>query len=140
MADRIRRPAQFEDFLSNLKKNDFFDSFKDVLVFAACLGFSREKRVSFSRSSEPIHMTTFSGEFDLMVMDMLSIKETGEPKMMADSNADERIKIFEEYACGGLEIMKHELGQSGQFEEDLISMIFNEENSILEEISDLSGV
>ena len=142
MADRVRRPLDFEYLLTQLKDLKVFSSYKEALVFAACLGFNRGKRVSFTKSSEPIHLTTFSGKYDMMIFDVIAICEAKDnPMMMSEQNSDERIRIFEEYACGGLEILSNEVNNKN-VESDLINLILAERSdlSYLEELSGISGI
>ena len=144
MADRVRRPHQYDEFLTELtKEKEVFKTYKDALVFAACLGFSRDKRISFDKSSEPINIQVFSGTFDQMIMNTLAIGELDDPYVMSNGREDEKICIFEEYACGGLEILQDEIGQ-GQIalDEGILTMIMQEEESegILDEITDLGKI
>lgn len=139
MVDRVRRPQQFDALLTDLR--EVFASYKDALVFAACLGFKRKLRVSFEKSSEPIHMTTFSGQFDQAVINALAIRETSDPFVMARTRDEERIKIFEEYACGGLGILQNVLaGKENLRLETLLSLTIGEEkqDNILDEITQLA--
>ena len=41
MADRVRRPAEHEEMLTELRDRGIFKTYKDALVFAACLGYER---------------------------------------------------------------------------------------------------
>jgi len=141
MADRVRRPERFKDFLTEItQEKSVFRTYKDAMVFAACLGYSRGKRVPFDKTSEPINLQVFSGKFDEMVMNTIAIAELDDPFVMARNKEDEKIRIFEEYACGGLEIMENEVAQGKlAIDEGLISMIMGEEESdrILDEITEL---
>ena len=142
MADRVRRPMRFDDLLVELTRDTgIFKTYKDALVFAACLGYSRGKRVAFEKSSEPINVQIFSGKFDQMVINTVAIAELTDPYVMASDRQDERLKIFEEYACGGLEIMENEIGHGGlSMDEGLINLILQAEDGgrILDEITDLA--
>ena len=141
MADRVRRPERFKDFLTEITQEQaVFRTYKDAMVFAACLGYSRGKRVPFEKTSEPINLQVFSGKFDEMVINTIAIAELDDPYVMARNREEEKIRIFEEYACGGLEIMKNEVSQGKlAIDEGLISMIMGEEDSerILDDITDL---
>lgn len=145
MADRVRRPKQYDELLRLLKEQtNIFPTLKDAIVFAACLGLSRDKRVSFEKTSEPINMQTFGEEFDQMAIDVIGISASDDdPMIMATERSDERVRIFEEYACGGLEIINHEVFQGGaDLEDGLIRLVLEEQkdDSILSEITDLSEV
>ena len=141
MADRVRRPEMFKDFLTEITQEQaVFRTYKDAMVFAACLGYSRGKRIPFEKTSEPINLQVFSGKFDEMVINTIAIAELDDPYVMARNREEEKIRIFEEYACGGLEIMENEVSQGKlAIDEGLISMIMGEEDSerILDDITDL---
>jgi dnd system-associated protein 4 len=139
MADRIRRPQQYDALLTDLR--GVFDSYKDALVFSACLGFKRKLRVPFDKTSEPIHMATFSGQYDQAVMNAIAIKETSDPFVMANTREDEKVRIFEEYACGGLSILQNVLaGKEHLRLEALLNLVMGEEkkDNILDEITQLA--
>lgn len=144
MADRVRRPQKFEKFLTELtREKAIFRTYKDALVFAACLGYSRGKRVAFEKTSEPINLQVFGGKFDDMVINTIAIAELDDPYIMARDREDEKIRVFEEYACGGLEILENEVGQGNMsIDEGFISLILGEEQSdqILDEITELGNV
>lgn len=131
MADRVRRPQQFENFLTDLTKGkEVFHTYKDALVFAACLGFKRGRKVPFDKTSEPINLQIFSGQYDAAVMNAVAIAELSDPFVMAKNREDEKIKIFEEYACGGLEILENLLGQAQlSWHEALVALVMDEEKS-----------
>ena len=144
MATRVRRPAEFEEMLSELRDAGIFPTFKDALVFAAALGFRRGNRKSFQKSSEPIDLGVFSGTYDQTIMSIIAIEETGDPKLLAPSDEAEekRILIFQEYANGGLEIMKREISDGKQgWREGLLSLIHREEGdqTILDDITELAN-
>ena len=142
MADRVRRPQNFDAFLQELtREQGIFKTYKDALVFAACLGFSRDKRVSFDKSSEPINLQVFGAHFDQMVINVLAVANEGDPFIMSDEREDEKIRLFEEYACGGLEIMHNEVGQGPlRMDEGLLKMVLaeQEDTNILMEITELA--
>lgn len=142
MATRVRRPAEFEEMLSELRDEGIFPTFKDALVFAAALGFRRGNRKPFQKSSEPIDLEVFRGDFDRTIMSMIAIEENSDPKMLAPSNEAERVLCFEEYANGGLEIMKREISDGKQdWREGLLSLIHREEGdqTILDDITELAN-
>jgi len=139
MADRIRRPKQFEDYLKLLTSDEgVFGTYKDALVFAACLGAKRNKRIEFDKSSEPINRQIFSGNFDEMVINVIAVSEKEDPFIIADDHDDEKVRIFEEYACGGLEIIHDTVGTDAMYE-GILQLIMQEEttDNILTEIAKL---
>jgi dnd system-associated protein 4 len=143
MAERVRRPQQFENFLTELtKEKGIFHTYKDALVFAACLGRKRGRRIEFNRTSEPINLQIFGGQYDAAVMNAVAIADAGDPFVMAKNREEEKIKIFEEYACGGLEILENLLGQADlSWNEAVVALVMDEEKSegILDIISGLAN-
>ncbi|MCY4302223.1 MAG: DNA phosphorothioation-associated protein 4 [Aestuariivita sp.] len=119
-----------------------FQTFKDVLIFAAALGFRRNNRKSFEKTSEPIHLEFFRGDFDRTIMSVIAIEEHNDPNMLAPSSEAARVLCFEEYANGGLEIMKREIWDGKQdWSQGLLSLIHREEGdqTILDDITELAN-
>lgn len=142
MAARVRRPAEFDDMLNELREAGVFPTFKDAMVFAAALGYRRGNRKEFKKNSEPIDMDVFRGDFDRTIMSILAIEEMDNPKMIAPSNEAARILCFEEYANGGLEILKREIWDGKQdWREGLLSLVQREEeeHTMLDDITELAN-
>jgi dnd system-associated protein 4 len=142
MADRVRRPVQFEVMLNELRDKGIFKTYKDALVFSACLGKKRNKRVPFAKSSEPVHLSIFSGDFDKMVINSIAVAEDEDAFLLSEEREDEKIKIFEEYACGGLEILKNEIWDlKNDWEKSIIYLMLQEEDTekILTDITMLAS-
>lgn len=108
MSENVRRPKEHEEMMYELcqTKEAIFDTFKDCLVFSACLGAARGNRRSFERSAEPVGIHIFRDKFDLAIFQILGIFEEADPSIMSDASKSARVTIFEEYACGGLDILK----------------------------------
>lgn len=109
-----------------------FPTYADVMVFAATLGMKRKKRVALgeiSREPSPISFEVFiSRNYDL-VFKLLAIAHTKDSKVLStiETSAEEkRIKIFEEYANGGLEILRDELRGIVDYSEQLLLVLSNE--------------
>ncbi|MEQ3778298.1 MAG: DNA phosphorothioation-associated protein 4 [Alcanivorax sp.] len=143
MVDRVRKPAKHTDTLNTLK-DDFgiFSSYKDALIFAAALGFSRGKSVEFEKSSEPIPLSVFRGEYDKAFINVLALfenKDSGYLESEGDK-FDAKIKLFEEYACGGLDIIKNTIIDPGlDPQSELVRLILDEEtkHTIIDDITAL---
>ncbi|MBS7463065.1 MULTISPECIES: DNA phosphorothioation-associated protein 4 [Pseudomonas] len=145
MVDRVRKPAKHTDTLSYLKDHvGVFASFKDIMVFAAALGFSRKKSVAFDKSSEPIPLSVFRGEYDEAFMNVLALfehQDSGYLEPQGDK-FDTKIKLFEEYACGGLDIIKSTIIDPGlDAQSAIISLILDEqaEHTIIDDITALGA-
>lgn len=142
MAARVRRPAEFDEMLNEMRETGVFPTYKDALVFAAALGFRRGNRREFKRSSEPIDLDIFRGDFDRTIMSILAVEESDDPKMIAPSNESITVLCFEEYANGGLEIMKREIWDGKQdWCEGLLSLVQREEDehTMLDDITELAN-
>jgi len=125
---RIRRPAQYDAMLDELKEKGIFDKLTNALVFAACLGFRRNNPKDVGTAGEPVRLPLFNDRYDEAVMNALAIlAKDGDPLMLAKDNEDERISIFERYASGGLEILAREVWEPKlKWEEALINIILDE--------------
>lgn len=110
-----------------------FPTYADVMVFAATLGMKRKKRVSLGEVSRnepaPISLEVFiSRNYDL-VFKLLAIAHTKDSKVLSTiepSAEEKRIEIFEEYANGGLEILRDELRGIVDYSEQLLLVLSNE--------------
>ncbi|WJN61605.1 DNA phosphorothioation-associated protein 4 [Pseudomonas sp. SO81] len=145
MVDRVRKPAKHTDTLIFLKdKTGVFATFKDAMVFAAALGFSRKKSVAFDKTSDPIPLSVFRGEYDEAFMNVLALfdhKDSGYLEPEGDK-FDAKIKLFEEYACGGLDIIKSTILDPGlEVQSAIIRLILDEqaEHTIIDDITALGA-
>ncbi len=110
-----------------------FQTYADVMAFAAALGAKRKKRVPLGEVSKrdplPIGIEIFiSRGYDTM-MKLLAIAETKDINIISphDENwEEERIAIFEEYANGGLEILQEELRGAVDYSERLLLILVSE--------------
>lgn len=139
---RIRHPRKYEDLFKLLTedKNSVFASKAQVLLFAATIGFNEEKRTTFADkdSYDPIRMATFDnlGRNFKMVLDTLAVADTKDIKILSPEKFDERVLIFEEYACTGLEVLRIRLeGQNSPL--DAIIKILSEQQTQDDEADDV---
>jgi dnd system-associated protein 4 len=124
-----------------------FQTYADVIVFAASLGVKYQTRVPLQEISTsepaPISLEVFISRGYDWAIKLIAIAETQELKILAHDEQEieaERIKIFEEYANGGLEKLKDELRGAVDYTERLLLILsaerFKEES--IEEEFDLS--
>ncbi|MBC9717837.1 DNA phosphorothioation-associated protein 4 [Streptomyces sp. TRM66268-LWL] len=114
--DRFRRPAAHEELLGALTGKDApFNSMVEVLMFAAMLGRQKGKREPFEKAGEPIRLAIMEARtYGDVLMDMLAVVEdSDDPKILGDERQPERVRIFEEYANGGLNFIQGEVNASG---------------------------
>jgi len=117
---RIRRPAEREDVFRQLISEGPFDTLRDAMLFAAALGRARSHSIPFTQSAEPIRWDTMTARPGTeSVVNMLAVTDSDDDAevvdramIMSEERFDERAKIFEEYANGGLEIIGSELKRS----------------------------
>jgi dnd system-associated protein 4 len=109
-----------------------FQTYADVVTFAAVLGAKYKKRLpllEISKEPSPISLEIFISRGYDWVIKLLAIAETEDPKILAieDREAEEkRSLIFEEYANGGLEKLRDELRGTVDYTERLL-LILNSE-------------
>lgn len=112
-----------------------FQTYADVMVFAAALGARRKKRLPLEEISKrdplPIGIEIFISRGYEVAIKLLAIAETKDINILSpsDENSEEqRIQIFEEYANGGLEILQEELRGSVDYSERLLLLLMSERN------------
>lgn len=133
-ANRIKVAKNKADLVQALISLDgttgSFQTYADVVVFAAVLGAKHKRRVPLGEISKrepaPIGQEHFMIRGYDMVINLLAITENKNIKIISFNNEEyenERIHIFEEYANGGLEILKEELRGSIDYSERLLLML-----------------
>ena len=107
-----------------------FQTYVEVLVFAATLGAKHKKRVVLEeiskRDPDPIPQEHFVTKGYDMLIKLLAVTESQDIKIVAsndDCYDEQRICVFEEYANGGLEILRDELRGSVDYLERLLLML-----------------
>ena len=130
MADSIKIPAQYDDMFKDLcterKNRKVFDTYKDLLLFAAALGIHHDKKINLSKSSnvEPVKISVFRGEFDLDFINLITLHYSSNPLLLDSTHQDDRYRLFEEYANGGLEMIFNLVyNKTGDWEDHCIDLI-----------------
>ena len=75
---------------------------KDAFIFAACVGWGRERRVPLVKRQHVGFWRTFDSR-DSTLLYAIAIAETGDPGVVGDQG--EVIRIAEEYANGGIDFL-----------------------------------
>jgi dnd system-associated protein 4 len=134
---RIRIAQDKADLVKALTATDsktgLFSTYADAVLFAAALGVKRGKREPLQSISKrepgPISQDYFVNRGYDAIMDLIAIGEIKEKEILANSNPDsqaQRIQIFEEYANGGLEILRDELKGAIDYAEQILLMMVGE--------------
>ena len=113
---RVRRPKDKEDLVQRLTegKEAVFTTYRDLLIFAAALGYYHGRKTEIKASSEPIPWQYFMNTPGEQLVDMLTAASVSDPSALGSSSEyfNERLALFEVYAAGGLEIISEELAAS----------------------------
>lgn len=107
---RVRRPQQYEALMLELRDEAAFSTYRDVLLFAAAVGSYTQRRAPFTSTGEPIRYETLKEPmFSETLINMIAANEVDDPEIMDSTRANERVRIFEEYANGGLEYIQEQI-------------------------------
>ncbi|MEH2450258.1 DNA phosphorothioation-associated protein 4 [Nostoc sp.] len=128
---RIRVAKDKAELVKDLTSSDGgtgpFNTFADVIVFAAALGAKHKKRVVLGeiskREPSPIRIEYFASMGNDILIKLLAINETKDIKTLSINEEEyerQRNNIFEEYANGGLEILQNELRGSVDYSERIL--------------------
>ncbi|NEQ38604.1 MAG: DNA phosphorothioation-associated protein 4 [Okeania sp. SIO3I5] len=110
-----------------------FKTYADVIVFAASLAIKKKKRIPVTeispREPGPINIEVFWSRGYESIIKLIAIADTRDTKILSQNNEEieeNRIKIFEEYANGGLEILQDELRGAVNYSERLLLVLISE--------------
>lgn len=104
---RVNRAKDKHDFFEEITRNGPFEDNRDVLVFAAAVGWYEKNSIPLGVKDEPIRWETATNRRGTeALVNMIAVSETGDPEILAADRFDERLAIFEGYANGGLEILR----------------------------------
>lgn len=109
---RARRPQQHDVLMQEMQTEAKFPTYRDILLFAAAVGYQQDRRVPFTASSgDPIRYEVLTAPgFSDTLINMISANVTADdPEIMDGARIEERVKIFEEYANGGLEYIQEQV-------------------------------
>ncbi|WP_341526119.1 DNA phosphorothioation-associated protein 4 [Nostoc sp. UHCC 0302] len=148
---RIRVAKDKAELVKDLTSSDGgtgpFNTFADVIVFAAALGAKHKRRVALGeiskREPSPIPQEQFIVRGYNTVINLIAIAETQDIKVLSleeGNNNEKRNYIFEEYANGGLEILQAEMRGAVDYYERILLILSYErfQDNSQEEDFDLS--
>ncbi|MFJ9691496.1 DNA phosphorothioation-associated protein 4 [Kitasatospora sp. NPDC101183] len=143
--DRFRRPAQHDELLNQLHgKNAPFRTLVECLMFAAALGQRKGRKEEFEKAGEPIRLALMEGrQYGDVLIDMLAAVEVqDDPKILADDRLDERVRIFENYANGGLSYIRGMLNAntSGDLDQVIGSLVLESLTSTPKETDEVGDL
>ena len=110
-----------------------FQTYADVIVFAASLGAKYQKRVPLKEVSHsepaPVGLEVFISRGYEWVIKLIAVTETQDIKILSTEDPkieEERVQIFEEYANGGLARLRDELRGAVDYTERLLLILSSE--------------
>lgn len=138
--NRIRIAKDKADLVKSLTLSDNktgpFQTYADVIAFAASLGNKRKKRSPLGEISkrEPgsIDVDIFVSRGYDMAIKLIAIAETKNPQILShldEKSEAERLQIFEEYANGGLEILREEFRGAADYTDRLLLFLISERDN-----------
>lgn len=126
MADRapnINRSKLHEDIVQRLSMQNIpgsdrklFPTIRELLCFAALLGFSEKRRIPLDRTAGVEDISYQQFERDPAAEDLLwtiAVAETQDTEVLREGEEARCAEIFEEYANGGLALIKDFLLRNG---------------------------
>ncbi len=109
-----------------------FQTYADVMVFAACLGVKSQKRLPVetpAKEPAPISLEIFISRGYDTIIKLIALTETNNIKILSQYEAEsesERIRIFEEYANGGLDKLSDGLRGAVDYSERILLILSRE--------------
>ena len=138
---RVRRPKKHDDFLAALhfkpekNKTGIFNQYTDIMIFSAALGYRNNKKTPFTEPGEPIPYQYFKGnDKHIAFINTLAFLETRDLHILSNNMQPERVKIFEEYASCGLDILAEKLEGRWDYRQVILRMLLSTESQDLNDI------
>lgn len=122
-----------------------FPTIRELLCFAALLGYSEKRRLPLDKEKgvEDVSYQQFErGDAEDLIY-LIALAETRDPEILKDGEESRCAEIFEEYANGGLQIIRESmLRGGGEYPDRDILELIKERGylSVEESDPDVSGV
>lgn len=115
----VRRPDALEPVVERLTSarmtesgTPVFETIMDLLIFAAGVGLTKKRRSAVPGSGKAVPVRIFENNNKEGYIFMVALAEKKDPVALAVEHDDETVRIFEEYAAGGLEEIAEWLGEN----------------------------
>ena len=122
-----------QKLLDTTATTGIFQTYADIVVFAAALGMRHRHRVPLQEVSQsepaPISLEVLISRGYEWLIHLLAIAETQETTILTTDNSEveaQRIVILEEYANGGLAKLREELRGAVDYTERLLLILSSE--------------
>ena len=116
MSGRFSPPKDKAEFIKALTGDESpFNEMRDVVFFAAAVGYREQRRVPLQGKGEAIRWDVMKNRYATEeLMDMLAVMQDPEDReLLSHARHDDRITILEEYANGGLEFLRERIHEAG---------------------------
>jgi len=127
---RSRDTAEFLELIGNSESAPF-ETMRDALVYAAMVGLNGERREAVQPSGDPISDDTLRGnaqfEVVLHLIQVISFAATEGANCVSHEQDDRMYRDFEQYANGGLHILREAFEESRLAVEVFFLQRFNRE-------------
>uniref|UniRef100_A0ACD5GXG9 DNA phosphorothioation-associated protein 4 n=1 Tax=Desertifilum tharense IPPAS B-1220 TaxID=1781255 RepID=A0ACD5GXG9_9CYAN len=134
---RVRIAKDKAEFVKSLvtanSKDGVFETYADVVMFAASLGVKQDKRLPLggisTKDPAPIGVEIFASRGYDLAIKLIAIAQTQDPQILSSyepAALEQRLHILEEYANGVLEILREALRGSIDYTERLLLMLIAE--------------
>lgn len=127
----VRRERKFEALIKkfNSGSGSIFRHLKDIMVFAALVGYSKGDRKPISSSDTiPIALYTYESDNQDSFIYLIALLAKKDLSILETENIAEAVKIFEEYCNAGLSIIENwlENESSRKIEDILLDKIYDQ--------------
>lgn len=121
-AANINRSRIHEDMVQRLAMlklpgtdRTLFPTIRELLCFAALLGYSEGRRIPLDRSegTEDVSYQQFERRDAEDLIFLLALADSKDPEILKDGEEGRCAEIFEEYANGGLQVLRDAMLRSG---------------------------
>lgn len=104
---RMHFAKEKREIIQLLVEQGPFQENRDVLVFAAALGWHEKRLRQLGPKDEPIRWETATNRRGTEALaSMIAAAASDDPEILSDDQFDKRLEIFEQYANGGLEVLQ----------------------------------
>lgn len=140
MKAALGKSSTMEIYYQTLVKDGLFDTMKDVMLTAIALGYKNNRRASFDKyGGDAIKEHIFKDDMDFL--NVIAVLTTKDIKILLEENKDEKYKMLEEYAEGGMQILVDSIFNETYTDADkIISYVKSQAPAISGEKQDLSDL
>ena len=125
---RVRRPKRHEQLIQQMREEAGFSTLRDVMLFAASIGRTQNRRVPFDEHVEPIRYETFVDPMfaETLVNMIAAVEFEQDAEILSGDRLGERVAVVEEYVNGGLDFLQEQLALRQVGIEQLVIMLTQE--------------